>query len=117
MNRLVAVIGLPLIVSACAASTPAVPDVASADAQVPAPTEAAPEGHDVGTVDAPGVPESAVAAEPRPGGGRICRMEKRTGTNRAVRVCRSVAEVQGEAIEAKKAFDSLRRSQTQIPRQ
>ena len=116
MFRIAAVIGLSLVLSACAASGPAAPEPVAADAPAP-PESPAPEEQDVGTVEAPGVPEAVVADAPRPGGGRICRMEKRTGTNRAVRVCRSVAEVQGEAIEAKKTFEALRRSQTQIPRQ
>ena len=42
----------------------------------------------------------------------ICRLEKRTGTNRATRVCRSRSQNARSAREAKETFEILRRSQT-----
>lgn len=42
----------------------------------------------------------------------ICRMEKRTGTNRPIRVCRSRSQNAQSAIEAKETFEILRKSQT-----
>ncbi len=43
----------------------------------------------------------------------VCSMEKRTGTNRAKRVCRSRSSINRTAIDAKEAFDDLRRSQVE----
>ncbi len=45
----------------------------------------------------------------------VCRMEKRTGTNRATRVCRSRSSINRTATEAKETFEDLRRSQVEYP--
>ena len=41
----------------------------------------------------------------------VCRMEKRTGTNRKKRVCRSRAQIEKSAQDGKDAFEVLRRTQ------
>jgi hypothetical protein len=43
---------------------------------------------------------------------RICTREKRTGSNRAMRVCRTRAEVERLEEESKETFRTLHRSQT-----
>jgi hypothetical protein len=45
----------------------------------------------------------------------ICQMERRTGTNRARRVCRTRSQNAKSAREGKKAFEDLRKSQTGYP--
>ena len=42
---------------------------------------------------------------------RVCHREKRTGTNRVVRVCRTRAQIEREELESKELFDDLHRSQ------
>jgi hypothetical protein len=46
----------------------------------------------------------------------VCRMERRTGSNRKVKVCHRAASAIEEA-ETRQTFDSLRRSQTQMGEQ
>lgn len=41
----------------------------------------------------------------------ICRRERKTGTHRAIKVCRRVSDIQKESRQAKDAFEALRRSQ------
>jgi len=45
----------------------------------------------------------------------VCRMEKRTGTNRATRVCRSRSSINRTALDAKDTFEYLRKSQVEYP--
>ena len=45
----------------------------------------------------------------------VCRMEKRTGTKRAKRVCRSRSSINRAAAEAKETFEDLRKSQVEYP--
>ena len=42
---------------------------------------------------------------------RVCERIRRTGTNRAVVVCRTRAEIERDATESKRTFDDLRNSQ------
>lgn len=57
------------------------------------------------TADTP--PTASVAAQ------RVCRLEKRTGSNRAIRVCRTRAEIDRLETESKERFRELHRSQTE----
>ncbi len=57
------------------------------------------------TADTP--PTASVAAQ------RVCRLEKRTGSNRAMRVCRTRAEIEALETESKERFRELHRSQTE----
>lgn len=120
MNRSVTTAALVLTLSACTTNAPPIaadgddPAAAANQAGEPVPAEQEAGPRDIEVVDLPGAPEGAVAPEPRPGGPpRICRNEKRTGTNRVVRVCRSAAQIERDVIEGKEAFEELRRSQQQ----
>ena len=42
---------------------------------------------------------------------RVCEQVRRTGSHRRVLICRSRAEIEQEATESKRTFDSLRNSQ------
>jgi hypothetical protein len=99
-----------LAVAACATSSPEVPEsIASAEAPV---TNSDPATGDVDVAEIPEVPKVTdipVRDEV------VCRMEKRTGTNRAVKVCRSRSNISRGATEAKETFEVLRRSQVEYP--
>jgi len=120
MYRSVTAVAMAFSFAAC--TTPAPPIVADTGNPAatanrtgePVPSEEEAGSRDIEVVDLPDAPEGAVAPEPRPGGPpRICRNEKRTGTNRVVRVCRSAAQIERDVIEGKEAFEELRRSQQQ----
>jgi hypothetical protein len=99
-----------LAVAACATSGPEVPEsIARAEAPV---TNSDPATGDVHVAEIPEVPKVTdipVRDEV------VCRMEKRTGTNRAVKVCRSRSNISRGATEAKETFEVLRRSQVEYP--
>ena len=46
----------------------------------------------------------------------VCRREMRTGTHRAIRVCRTRAEIERIEIEGKDTFKELHRSQVEYER-
>lgn len=110
MIRRCAVTTVFLAVTACATSGPEVPEpVASAEAPV---TNGSPAPGDVDVAEIPEVPEMTdipVRDEV------VCKMEKRTGTNRAVKVCRSRSNISRGSTEAKETFEVLRRSQVEYP--
>ncbi len=66
----------------------------------------------VGEVEVVDIPEVPKVADIPVRNEVICRMEKRTGTNRKKRVCRSRSQIARSAEEAKETFEVLRRSQT-----
>ncbi len=97
-----------LIFSACAASDPPTVVSTAAEPVVSAPADAAEPGQ-IEFAEPPVPPESvavAPAAEPEV----ICQLERRTGTNRKVRVCRQQSSAT-DAARAQATFDSLRRQQ------
>ena len=116
-----------LVLAACAAEPPAIEtgpaaDVAAAGtAETAAPASAveSTESSDGELVEALPV-ENVVANDtavqpvveaPNP---VVCRLERRTGTNRKVKVCRRPATALAEE-EMRRTFDSLRRSQMTVP--
>lgn len=116
MNKSAMLAALATCVAACAAPAPR-----NGDSSEPSPPPAAEPGaaaaeaeNDGNVIEVVEVPKAAAAVEqPQPGDRRerVCRREKRTGTNRIVRVCRSVAQIEQETIESKRVFDEIRRSQ------
>lgn len=57
------------------------------------------------------IPEVAEAADVAVKDKIICSMERRTGTHRAKRVCRTASSIEKSSREGKEAFEVLRRSQ------
>ena len=97
MNRRYLAAGTFLLMAACASSGSVSPEHGANDAD---------EAQDADTS------EILTAADVRRQSEVICRMEKRTGTNRASRVCRSRSQTARSAVEAKETFEILRKSQT-----
>lgn len=114
---------LTLCLAACATEPPSQPAsestvrATSARATAEAETSAATDDDEgIVVVDTPNVPKVAVTEEefevPN-GGERVCRLERRTGTHRARRVCYTRTEIERMAIKSKEAFDDLNRSQVE----
>ncbi len=97
-----------LLLSACAASDP--PAAVSTDPEPVAETStAASEPGQIEFTEAPAPPQTAAVAAPAEPQ-VVCQLERRTGTNRKVRVCRQQSTA-AEAAQAQQTFDSLRRQQ------
>ena len=100
-----------LILAACAASDP--PVTSHADTEpVPATAQAPAETGQIEFTEAPSpqqqdVPVQANVPEV------ICQLERRTGTNRKVRVCREQTSSE-DAAAARATFDALRRQQVTL---
>lgn len=67
----------------------------------------------VGEVEIVGIPEVPMVTDIPVRDEVICRMEKRTGTNRATRVCRTRSGNARSARKGKETFEVLRRSQVE----
>ena len=108
MNRHFVVAALFLGIAACATSVPPSPE-SGAEARNSATTSnSSTPASEMVVFDVPEVSEVAIV----PGQDEIvCRMERRTGTHRKIRVCRSRSQIARSAIEAKESFEVLRRSQ------
>ena len=119
--RMLTIIAIAFGVSACASDGP--PAATSAAAETPAsePTNTAAAGADTQVageeqlefVDIPPVEpdETIPVAEQSNKNERVCRREMRTGTHRAVRVCRTRAEMDRIEQEGKDVFKELHRDQ------
>lgn len=96
---------------------PAAPPATRAAAAESAATAAEPAA-DVGeslieVIDVPAVAQTGAPAEALDPDERICRREVRTGTHRAVRVCRTRAEIERLEQESKDTFRGMHESQMQ----
>ena len=99
-----------LAVAACATTDVNLPEtVASADQPTTESVPATPTGN----VEVAEIPEVAKATDIPVRDEVVCKMEKRTGTNRATKVCRSRSSINRSSEEGKKTFDVLRKSQVQ----
>ena len=95
---------------ACATTDPNIPEtVASADL----PTKESVPASSTGSVEVAEIPEVAKATDIPVRDEVVCQMEKRTGTNRRTKVCRSRSSINRSSDEGKKKFDDLRRSQVE----
>lgn len=124
MTRLIPIFVSFLLVCACATTdkpiastvpslaTAAQPEPVDAAPQVPNPTHDTAE-KELHMIDVPPIEQSDAPIVISNANERICRREKRTGTHRAVRVCRTRAEMTRLEEESKKTFDELRKSQMQ----
>ena len=110
MYRLAAVTCV-LLLAACAA-----PEATISDTAVPAPAEAvSPVPAEPGQIEfaeAPAPPQQAVPVQAN-APVVVCQLERRTGTNRKVRVCRERTSA-ADAAEAQDVFNSLRRQQIDL---
>lgn len=109
MNRRYAVTAIFLGVAACATSVSQSPEP-RANAGNSATDNNSTSA--VGDVEVSDIPEIPKATEIPVRDDVICRMEKRTGSNRATRVCRSRSQNARTSREAKDTFEDLRKSQT-----
>jgi len=109
MNRQYLVAGIFLVIAACATSGSVSPEHG---ANAGSPARSSKSTTAGGEVEVADTSEIRTVADNRGRNEVICRMEKRTGTNRATRVCRSRSQNAKSAIEAKETFEILRRSQT-----
>lgn len=119
MYKAAVITGLSLSLIGCAAPTPQAPaPVAAAQPAAPAEGATAPAADEsvIEVVDVPQVSAAADAPALRSQQERVCHREKRTGSNRVVRVCRTRAEIEKDALESKELFDELHRSQKEYNR-
>ena len=117
MTRLIPVCASVFVITACATSsapttpdTSAAPDPAPAEAVAESVAEASTTDGVIDVVEVPAVAKAEPEPDPRKDE-RICRREVRTGTHRAVRVCRTRAEIERIEQESKDAFRDLHQSQ------
>ena len=110
MNRRYVVAAIFLGIAACATSGPESPTpVANAGSPATDSKSTTP----VGEVEIVAIPEVPMVTDVPVRDEVICRMEKRTGTNRAVRVCRTRSGNARSARKGKATFEVLRRSQVE----
>jgi hypothetical protein len=110
MNRRYVVAVIFLGIAACATSGPQSPTpVASAGSSATDSKPTTPAGQ----VEIVAIPEVPMVTDIPVRDEVICRMEKRTGSNRATRVCRTRSGNTRSAREGKEKFEVLRRSQVE----
>ena len=119
MNNLVLLAAAALAITACASTAPTAPDtsvpVAAAAAESsPATSNVEEPGSSTGDIQVVNIEGQEKVALQTDEPEIVCRRERRTGSHRAIRVCRSKAEIERTAREGKDAFEELNRSQTQV---
>lgn len=87
------------------------PESVGAAPQEPGPTQVT-KKTEIQVIDIPPVEQSEVAIAKSNASKRVCRRERRTGTHRAVRVCRTRAEMEQSKQESKDTFRDLHREQS-----
>ena len=108
MNRHVVVAALFLGIAACATSVPQSQESGAEAGYSETTSNSATPASEMVVIDILEVSEVAIV----PGQDEVvCSMERRTGTHRKVRVCRSRSQIARSAIEAKESFEVLRRAQ------
>ncbi len=110
MYRL-AVVAFAVILAACAAAEPPVTETVVATPPEVVPPIAADPG-EIEFAEAPAPPQQDVPLQAN-APTVVCQLERRTGTNRKVRVCREQTSAV-DASAARETFDSLRRQQVDL---
>ncbi len=110
MNRRYVVAAIFLGIAACATSVPESPTPVASAGNPATDNKATPP---VGDVEIVAIPEVPMVTDVPVRDEVICRMEKRTGTNRATRVCRTRSGNAKSARKGKETFEVLRRSQVE----
>lgn len=95
---------------ACAASSPHAPAPDASGGGQTASEDPAPTSGESQPVE---VPEIRTVAAGSDDSEVVCRRERRTGTHRAMRVCRTRAEIERMATKSKETFEDLNRSQVE----
>jgi len=110
MNRRYLMAVICLGIAACATSVPesTTPGVKAGNSAMDSKSTTP-----VGEVEIVGIPEVPMVTDIPVRDEVICRMEKRTGTNRATRVCRTRSGNARSARKGKETFEVLRRSQVE----
>ena len=99
-------------IAACATSGPEVRETdAGADESVTKGTPTTTPGN----VEVVEIPEVAQVTDIPVRDEVVCTRERRTGTNRVKKVCRSRSSIDRTSAEAKETFEVLRRSQVEYP--
>ena len=116
--RAIAILFSAIAISACGST----PQDSPAAAPAPEPVAMASEtgaadgqpSSEIDVVDIHEVPETEVDAAPQEAVVK-CRMERRTGSNRAQKVCRKQGDSRTSELDAQRTFDRLHRSQQTLP--
>ena len=117
MNHPAILAGVSLCIAACAAPLPQAQDsVAAAPPPAATPVDTEDSGDVIQVVDVPRASTVADVPTLRSQQERVCQRERRTGSNRVVRVCRTRAEIAKDELESKELFDELHRSQREYNR-
>ena len=125
MTRLTAILAAAMCAGACTssgtpvpASTPLPADMTQADNPDSAATEATQNAEEspIEVVDLPAIEQAEMSVETQDTDDRICRREIRTGTHRAVRVCRTRAEIERMSQKGKDTFRDMHETQRQSDR-
>ena len=94
-----------LSLSACATPEPVVESASASDTAV---NNSATESG--GVLEVAEVPEVPVAASPPPSGDEVvCRREKRLGSNRTIKICRTQAQMEADREAGQDTLDDLSR--------
>jgi len=101
-----------LAIAACATSGPA-PQEPAATAAIPVTEQTSTSKAAADEVEFVEVLEVAEMADVRDEDEIVCRRERKTGSHRAKRVCRSRSSVESTEEKSKETFETLRRSQVE----
>ena len=115
MTRLCLICISAMLATACASvDTPDTGAAQPADDETQAAiNDSSPDSSDIEMVDAPSVEQSVVEPPTLADNERVCRREKRTGSNRVMTVCRTRAEMKRLEEQSREVFQDLHDSQTQ----
>lgn len=109
MYRVITVCGA-LFLSGCASND--APPASLSEARVEVEAPAATQPGEIEFAEAPVAPQQEVPVQAN-APVVVCQLERRTGTNRKVRVCREQTSAT-DAADAREVFDSLRRQQRDL---
>lgn len=109
MNRQYLAAGIFLVMAACTTSGSVSPEPG---ANAGSPAQSSESTTAEGEAEVTDASEVRAVADNRPRNRVVCRMEKRTGSNRATRVCRNRSQNAMTSLETRETFESLRKSQT-----
>lgn len=110
MNRLVSLAITAVIVAGCAATPPAEESTAIVSSETAAATDkavVAAAGAEHAAVEVVGMDGEPAVEMQDPEPEIVCKLERRTGSHRAVKVCRSRSEIERSAQEGKETFGEI----------
>ena len=101
---------LPLLLLGCAAQTP---ETVTTDEPATSPVDATAPIASEETVADSGSEEPGIVM-PEGGTQIVCVRERRTGSNRVTKRCRSRAEIEADRVSSKETFEGMRQAQEHI---